>query len=111
MVVCRFKFDPGTQLAHCTHKCHVIAYTIAGEWEYEGLKLPEGAVAYEPVDSTFTASSGPGAECFVVLTSQTDQFLIEHLPDGTDTSVDLAASSPTRCCQEQRRAGTAAPDQ
>lgn len=89
VVVCRYKLAPGTELTRCTHKCHVIAYTISGEWEYEGLKLPEGTLAYEPVDSTLTASSGPGAEVFVVLTSETDQFLIEHLPDGTDVPVDL----------------------
>ena len=39
-----------------------IAYTISGEWEYEGLKLPVGTIAYEPVGSVHTPSSDPGAE-------------------------------------------------
>jgi quercetin dioxygenase-like cupin family protein len=88
-VVFKFKFAPGTELPAHTHKCHAIAYTISGEWEYEGLKLPEGAIAYEPVDSVHTPSSGPGAEMVVVLRSETDQFLINHLADGTDIPFDL----------------------
>ncbi len=89
VVVFKFKFSEGCELPRHTHKCHAIAYTISGEWEYEGLKLLAGATAYEPVDSTHTPASGPGAEAFVVLTSTTDQFLIEHLPDGTDGVVDI----------------------
>ena len=45
-----------------THRCHAIAYTISGEWAYEGLTLAEGAVAYEPIESTHTPTSGTGAE-------------------------------------------------
>jgi len=89
-VIFKFRFSPGCELAPHTHRCHAIAYTIAGEWEYEGLKLPVGAVAYEPVDSTHTPSSGPGAELVVVLSSETDQFLINHMADGTDVSFDMA---------------------
>lgn len=89
-VVFKFKFGPGTELPAHTHKCHAIAYTISGEWEYEGLKLPQGATAYEPVDSVHTPSSGPGAEMVVVLRSETDDFLINHMPDGTDIPFDLA---------------------
>ncbi|MGH2763706.1 MAG: cupin domain-containing protein [Thermoleophilaceae bacterium] len=90
VVVFKFKFGPGSELPRHTHKCHAIAYTISGEWEYEGLKLPEGAVAYEPVESDHTPSSEPGAELVVVLTSETDQFLVNHMPDGTDIPFDLA---------------------
>jgi quercetin dioxygenase-like cupin family protein len=89
IVVFKFKFGPGTELPAHTHKCHAIAYTISGEWEYEGLKLPEGALAYEPVDSVHTPSSGPGAEMVVTLRSETDDFLINHMPDGTDIPFDL----------------------
>ena len=70
--------------------CHAIAYTISGEWEYEGLKLGEGAVAYEPVASTHAPSSGPGVELAVVLTSQNDDFLINHMPDGSEWTFDMA---------------------
>jgi quercetin dioxygenase-like cupin family protein len=90
VVVFKFKFGPGCELPRHTHKCHAIAYTISGEWEYEGLKLPEGAIAYEPVESEHTPSSEPGAELVVVLSSDTDQFLINHMPDGTDIPFDLA---------------------
>jgi quercetin dioxygenase-like cupin family protein len=88
-VVFKFKFGPDTVLPAHTHKCHAIAYTISGEWEYEGLKLPEGALAYEPVDSVHTPSSGPGAEMVVTLRSETDDFLINHMADGTDIPFDL----------------------
>ena len=88
-VVFKFRFGPGCELAPHTHKCHAIAYTISGEWEYEGLKLPEGAIAYEPVESLHTPSSGPGAELVVVLSSDTDQFLVNHMSDGTDIPFDI----------------------
>ena len=88
-VVFKFKFAPGTELPAHTHKCHAIAYTISGEWEYEGLKLPEGAIAYEPVESEHTPSSENGAELVVVLSSDTDQFLINHMEDGTDVPFDM----------------------
>jgi quercetin dioxygenase-like cupin family protein len=90
VVVFKFKFSAGCELPRHTHKCHAIAYTISGEWEYEGLKLPEGAIAYEPVESEHTPSSENGAELVVVLSSDTDQFLINHMPDGTDIPFDLA---------------------
>jgi quercetin dioxygenase-like cupin family protein len=89
-VVFKFRFEPGTTLPSHTHKCHAIAYTISGEWEYEGLKLPEGAIAYEPVESVHTPSSEPGAELVVFLNSKDDQFLINHMPDGTDVPMDMA---------------------
>jgi quercetin dioxygenase-like cupin family protein len=90
IVVFKFRFDPGTELLPHTHKCHAIAYTISGEWEYEGLKLPQGAIAYEPVDSVHTPSSEGGAELIVTLRSDTDQFLVNHLEDGTDIPFDMA---------------------
>lgn len=89
-VVFRFRFGPGTALPPHTHACHAIAYTISGEWEYEGLRLPEEAIAYEPVASTHAATSEHGAELVVVLDSKDDQFLINHLPDGTDVPFDMA---------------------
>ena len=66
-VVFKFRFSADCELPPHTHHCHAIAYTISGEWEYEGLKLPEGAIAYEPVASTHTPSSEPGAEMVVYL--------------------------------------------
>jgi quercetin dioxygenase-like cupin family protein len=88
-VVFKFRFGPGCELVPHTHKCHAIAYTISGEWEYEGLTLPEGAIAYEPVESVHTPSSGPGAELIVVLSSDSDEFLVNHMPDGADIPFDI----------------------
>src|ERR671937_2087712 len=90
VVVFKFRFSPGCELVPHTHRCHAIAYTISGEWEYEGLRLPQGAIAYEPVESVHTPSSGPGAELVVVLSSETDQFLVNHMPDGSDWVFDMA---------------------
>ena len=39
--------------------------------------------------STHTPSSKPGSELAVVLTSESDRFLINHMPDGTDIEFDL----------------------
>jgi quercetin dioxygenase-like cupin family protein len=89
-VVFKFRFGPGTELPAHTHRCHAIAYTISGEWAYEGFTLPEGAVAYEPVDSTHTATSERGAELAVILDSRDDHFLVNHLPDGEDIEFDMA---------------------
>lgn len=89
-VIFKFRFSAGCELPPHTHQCHATAYTLAGEWEYEGLKLPEGAVAYEPVGSTHTPSSEAGAELVVFLTSDSDQFLINHMADGTDWPFDMA---------------------
>ena len=89
-VIFKFRFSPGCELAPHTHHCHAIAYTIAGEWEYEGLKLGEGAIAYEPVASTHTPSSAPGAELVVFLRSESDRFLENHMPDGSTIEFDMA---------------------
>lgn len=89
VVTFKFRFSPGCELVPHTHRCHAVAYTVSGEWEYEGLKLPEGAIAYEPVDSTHTPKSGPGAELFVILTSESDQFLVNHMPGGSEWPFDM----------------------
>jgi len=88
-VVFKFRFSPGCELTPHTHHCHAIAYTISGEWEYEGLKLPEGAVAYEPVASTHTPSSEPGSELIVFLKSEDDRFIVNHMPDGSEIAFDM----------------------
>lgn len=89
-VVFQFRFGPGTALPEHVHHCHAIAYTISGEWEYEGLKLPAGAVAYEPPGSIHAPSSDPGADIVVVLSSESDRFLENHMPDGPTIEMDMA---------------------
>jgi quercetin dioxygenase-like cupin family protein len=88
-VVFKFRFAPGTVLVPHTHLCHAVAHTVSGSWEYEGLKLPQGAVAYEPYGSKHQAFSDEGAELFVVLTSEDHQFLVNHMPDGSDFPMDM----------------------
>jgi quercetin dioxygenase-like cupin family protein len=88
-VIFKFRFSADCELPAHTHHCHAIAYTISGEWQYEGLVLPEGALAYEPVDSVHTPSSGPGSELVVFLSSETDRFITNHLSDGTDVEFDM----------------------
>lgn len=89
-VVFQFRFEPNTVLPEHLHHCQAIAFTISGEWEYEGLKLPAGAIAYEPPGSAHKPSSGPGAELIVMLSSDSDRFLENHMPDGTTFEMDMA---------------------
>ena len=89
-VVFKFRFDPGCVLPPHTHRCHAIAYTLSGEWEYEGLRLPAQTVAYEPVESRHTPSSDGGAVLVVFLSSETDEFLVNHMPDGSELVLDMA---------------------
>lgn len=88
-VVFQFRFEPGTVLPEHLHHCQAIAYTISGEWEYDGLKLPAGAVAYEPPGSTHQPSSRPGSELVVILSSDSDRFLENHLPGGSTFEMDM----------------------
>lgn len=88
-VVFMFRFAPGAQMPPHRHLCHATAYTISGEWEYEIDKLPVGTLAYEPVESVHTPSSGPGADLLVMLRSETDQFLENHMPDGSEFVMDM----------------------
>lgn len=89
-VVLRLRLDPGCVLPPHTHRCHAIAYTISGEWEYEGLRLSAQAVADVPSGSVHTPSSEGGAELVVVLSSETDEFLVNHMPDGSEVTLNMA---------------------
>lgn len=89
-VVFQFRFEPGTVLPPHTHHCQAIAYTISGHWEYEGLELPAGTVAYEPLGSVHAPSSEPGAELLVCLLGTGDRFLENHMPDGSTFEMDMA---------------------
>jgi quercetin dioxygenase-like cupin family protein len=102
VVIFKFRFSAGCELLPHSHRCHAIAYTISGEWEYEGLKLPVGTIAYEPVGSVHTPSSDPGAELVVTLTSDDDQFLINHMPDGSEWPFDMAMFKRLEAVQSER---------
>lgn len=66
-----------------------LAYTISGEWEYEGLTVTEGAIACAPMGSAHTPRSDKGAEVVLFLRSETNDFLINHMPDGSDHPIDI----------------------
>lgn len=90
IVIFGYRFEPGKKIPEHRHDCHAIAYTISGEWEYEAGKLPAGSVAYEPVGSVHTPHSENGAELMVILRSETDQFLVNIMEDGTEQPLDMA---------------------
>lgn len=88
-VVFAFRFAPGTELPPHTHHCQALAYTVSGEWSYDELDLPAGTIAHEPPGSTHAPTSRVGAELLVILTSDSDRFLDNHMPDGSTLSFDL----------------------
>lgn len=107
-VIFKFRFAPGTVLPPHTHDCHAIAYTLSGEWEYEGLRLPAESIAYEPVGSTHTPSSDTGAEIVVILSSDTDRFIVNHMPDGSELVFDMAFFKAFEGCTSEQAAATMA---
>jgi quercetin dioxygenase-like cupin family protein len=90
IVIFGYRFEPGAKVPEHRHDCHAIAYTISGEWEYEAGKLGPGSLAYEPVGSVHTPYSEDGAELMVILRSDTDQFLINIMEDGSEQPLDMA---------------------
>jgi quercetin dioxygenase-like cupin family protein len=90
IVIFGYRFEPGAKLPEHRHDCHAIAYTISGEWEYEAGKLPAGSLAYEPVGSVHTPHSENGAELIVFLRSDSDEFIINLLEDGSEQHLDMA---------------------
>lgn len=89
-VVFLFRLEAGAVMRPHRHWCHAIAYTTAGEWQYEGGVLTQGSVAYEPFGSEHTPSSVHGAEVVAVLKSDSERFLDVFLEDGTVFPMDLA---------------------
>lgn len=82
-VVMKFKFDAGTRLPRHVHHCRAVAYTIAGEWEYDEGGFSAGHVAYEEVGHEHTPWSHTGAELFLVFDSDSGLFLDNCLECGT----------------------------
>jgi len=85
------RFGPGCKLFPHTHNAQIVAYTVKGEWEYEGLRLPEGAIAYESPGTEHTPYSADGAEVLIVaMGSDSDEYIINHMPDGSKLVFDSA---------------------
>ena len=89
-VIFMFRMAPGATFPKHLHHCHAIAYTTAGEWQYEEGTLPVGAMAYEPVGSEHTPSSRPGCEMVVFLRSDDGRFLENYMDDGSIFLMDMA---------------------
>jgi quercetin dioxygenase-like cupin family protein len=89
IVIFGYRFEPGAKVPEHRHDCHAIAYTISGEWEYEAGKLPAGSLAYEPVGSVHRPHSENGAELMVILRSETDQFIVNLMEDGSELPLDM----------------------
>src|SRR5262249_59177781 len=83
------RWGPGPVRPWQVHHCQAMANPTPGEWGYEGLKLPAGAVAYEPAGSVHAPSSQPGADIVVVLSSDSDRFLENHMADGSTVEMDM----------------------
>jgi len=62
--------------------CRAIAYTISGAWTYDEGAFDAGDLAYELFGTDFLRRSKSGAELFITLISDTDQFIDSELPDG-----------------------------
>lgn len=95
-VVFTFRLDLGCALPTHTYRCHAIAYTLSGAWEHERIRLPTQSAAYTSADSTHTQSSEGGAELIVFLNSSTDRFIVNHMPDGTDLTLDMTLFTALR---------------
>jgi|GEM_PF-3924284 len=85
------RFGPGSVHHVHTHHCTAVAYTLAGEWLYEGGVIPAGHLAFEPKDTTHQpAATDQGADVLLVLTSFDRQRILEmHLPDGSRQELDI----------------------
>lgn len=83
------RFGKDTEHPKHTHHCTAVAFTLSGEWCYDGHPFPTGAVGYEPYGSTHTpmTMNGNQSDVLVVLTSRDDRFIEIHMPEGG--SVDL----------------------
>ena len=58
------------------------AYTISGAWAYDEGAFDAGDLAYELFGTDYLRRSKSGAELFITLISDTDQFIDSELPDG-----------------------------
>jgi hypothetical protein len=82
-IVFQFRFSPNTSLPRHSHDAWAVAYTVSGHWEYEEGPFDAGMVAYEVVGNDHTPRSDVGAELFVIMGSNNDDFLVNYMPDGS----------------------------
>ncbi|MBZ2169444.1 cupin domain-containing protein [Marinobacter sp. F4216] len=90
-VVFLFRFEPGCVLPEHYHHAKAVAYTVAGEWEYEEGRFQAGDVAYEHVGNRHTPHSENGAELLIIFDGDGPGMIDSYLPDGRTISLDIEA--------------------
>lgn len=90
-VVFMQRFAKNTAHPKHTHHCTAVAFTISGEWCYDGRPFPTGSVGYEPFGSTHTpmTMNDSEADVLVVLTSRDDRFIEIQMPDGSTLDLNM----------------------
>lgn len=85
------RFAKDTRHPKHTHHCTAIAYTLRGEWCYDGQPFPLDHLGFEPYGSTHTpmTQDGHDADVLVILTSRDDRFIEAHLEDGTSFEMNM----------------------
>ena len=75
-----------------THHCSVVAFTLSGEWAYDGSSIGLGHVAFEPIGSTHQpmTMNNNKSDVLLVFTSQTGRFLEVFLENGGSFEMDMA---------------------
>ena len=86
------RFGKNTTHPKHTHHCTAVAYTLSGEWCYDGSPFPVGHVAFEPYGSTHTpmTQNDHVADVLVILTSRDDRFIEIQMPDGETIDLNMA---------------------
>ena len=82
IVLLKARFEPGSRMPRHQRHCRAIAYTISGAWAYDEGAFESGDLAYELFGTDYLRRSKSGAELFITLISDTDQFIDSELPDG-----------------------------
>ena len=82
IVLLRARFEQGSRMPRHQRHCRAIAYTISGAWAYDEGAFEAGDLAYELFGTDYMRRSKSGAELFITLISDTDQFIDSELPDG-----------------------------
>ena len=88
-VVFQFRFEPGCELPKHYHHARAVAYTMAGEWEYEEGKFRPGDVAYEEEGNLHTPRSDTGAELLIIFDGDGPKLIDNYMPDGRVLTFDV----------------------
>ncbi|MEM7730300.1 MAG: hypothetical protein AAF311_13705, partial [Pseudomonadota bacterium] len=85
------RFAKNTQHLQHTHYCTAVAYTLSGEWCYDGRPFPTHHVGFEPYGSTHIPETlhGNVADVLVILTSRDHRFIEARADDGTVIELDM----------------------